>query len=310
MKYRIAAAFTAAFLCMACSPATFNITLDMRAPSKTGLSLGGKNISVSYLAGAGKRDSLFASGIAEGFAGAIEEDYFGGNEVIDIYKVSREPVADYSRKDAMIGLLVEQGSDAAFLFEVLSMGDISVSSAQKTASPASADSSHYAVASAPFAIRLYVYDAMNPADTVLIYNASSRAEATVRTNGRESSAVLHAKAEKAMADAGETIGRRSADIFLSTWEKTDFPIYYFESDEWFSAAKYASEYKWTEAMDKWISMLGTKNLLKKACLEYNLAAVNCILGYKDIALQWLDRSDSDYGLPESPALRRRIGKLR
>ena len=300
----------AAFLCMACSPATFNITLDMRAPSKTGLSLGGKNISVSYLAGAGKRDSLFAFGMAEGFAGAIEEDYFGGNEVIDIYRVSREPVADYSRKEAMIDLLLEQDSDAVFLFDVLSLGDISVSSVRKTASPAPVDSSYVATATAPFAIRLYVYDAMNPADTVLIYNAADRAEAVVWTNGAESAAALGAKAEKAMKEAGESIGKRCANIFLSTWEKADFTIYYFESGEWFTASQAAYEYKWTEAMDAWIAMLDTKDMRKRSCLEYNLASVNCILGYKNIASQWLDRSDADYKLPESDALRRRIEKLR
>ena len=59
-------------------------------------------------------------------------------------------------------------------------------------------------------------------------------------------------------------------------------------------------------MDIWMRLLDTGNMLKRACAEYNIAAACCIMGEKELAVQWLDRADADYQLPYSSTLRSRI----
>lgn len=294
---------------VSCSPSTFNIGLEMRGPSKSGLSLGNKNLSVVYTDNGNYGDSLFLASVSEGFAQILEKDYFGGNEVVGIYRVDKEQDTDYRSKETLIRMLLETESDVTFLLDLQSMGESSLSAAEKVAAPVSADSAYFVEASTPFAMRVYAYDAMNPADTVLVFNGKSVAKSPVYTDGRESEAVLVKKAMLSMDEPGFAIGRQSANIFVSTWQKTDFTLYYYGSDDWYTASQAAYDYNWKKAMDIWMSMLGTKDMQKRSCIEYNMAVVNCILGQKSLAEQWLDCSDADFRLPESSSLRKKINRL-
>ncbi|MDE6870737.1 MAG: hypothetical protein K2O58_02820 [Bacteroidales bacterium] len=294
---------------VSCSPSTFNLGIEMRGPSRSGLSLGNKNLSVVYVDNGNYGDSLFLASVSEGFAQTLEKDYFGGNEVVGIYRVDKEDGMDYQSKKAMIRMLVETGSDATFLFDLGTMGKPTFSLPEKVASAVSADSAYLVEASTPFDIRLYAYDAMNVKDTVFVFNGRSTAKSPVYTSGDETDAAMAEKAMRSMDEPGYTVGRQSANIFLSTWDKANFTLYYYGSEEWYEASQAAYDYNWKKAMDIWMSMLGTKDLQKRSCLEYNLSVVNCILGQKSLAEQWLDRSDADYRLPESANLRIKIGKL-
>lgn len=298
-----------AVMSASCSPQTFNLGIELRSPSKSGMSLANKNISVIYMDDGKMADSLFLSSISDGFAQTLEKDYFGGDEVIGIYRVDKDPDVNYMSKDNMARLLVETGSDVTFLFDLVSMGETAFSAAEPVATSSAPDSSYFMEASTPFAIKLYAYDAMNPQDTVQVFNGSSTAKSPVYTSGDESNDRLVDKAMSSMDEPGYSVGRQSAGIFLSTWTNSNFTLYYYEDSDWYQASQAAYDYKWTTAMDKWISLLDTKDLRKRSCLEYNLAVVNYILGQKSLASQWLDRSDADYRLPESSNLRKKINRL-
>ena len=69
----------------------------------------------------------------------------------------------------------------------------------------------------------------------------------------------------------------------------------------------AEQYDWKGAMDIWLEFLSTKDMMKKASAEYNIAVACYMLGEFDLALEWLDRSDADNKLPTlSDGLRKRI----
>ena len=72
------------------------------------------------------------------------------------------------------------------------------------------------------------------------------------------------------------------------------------------AMEYADALQWKPAMDIWLKLLDTNDLLKRACAAYNLALATYMLGDYDLALLWLDRSDADNKLPMSDTLRKRI----
>ena len=78
----------AAFL-SSCAPQAFVMTSEMRMPSKSGLDLGGKSMAVAYLYGEDPRDTLFNNALANGFASRLEDDYFGGSSLIELFKLPR-----------------------------------------------------------------------------------------------------------------------------------------------------------------------------------------------------------------------------
>ncbi len=204
---------------------------------------------------------------------------------------------------------METGSDVAFVFDLVDMGETSLTKEVRVAAPTSADSMYVAEASTPFTVKLYSYDAMNAKDTVVTFTGKSSARTSVYTSGAETEDALMAKAVNTMSEAGLATGIQSSNIFLSTWKQSRFTFYYYDADIWYKASQAAYDYDWKTAIDVWMSLMDTKDLRKRSCIEYNLAVTFYILGQKSIALQWLDRSDADYMLPESAFVRSRINSL-
>ena len=58
-----------------CGPSRHAVHVEMRYPSKAGIELAGKNISVVYLLNKDKTAADFNSYMADGFAYALEEEY-------------------------------------------------------------------------------------------------------------------------------------------------------------------------------------------------------------------------------------------
>ena len=81
---------------------------------------------------------------------------------------------------------------------------------------------------------------------------------------------------------------------------------YYDNQQWYDALEKAEQYDWRGAMDIWIELLGSRDLLKRSCASYNLAVASYMLGDYDLASLWLDRSDADSKLPHSDTLRSRI----
>ena len=267
-------ALSVPFALVSCGPTYFSLGVEMRNPSRSGMDLSGKNISVSYLDDG--KDSLFLPSVAEGFTEALEKDFFGGEQKIGIYSVRDSEGVDYTCRDSMVSLLMDTGVDVAFLFGLESM-----------------DRPEDSVSDVPFEIRLYVYDAMNQKDTVQMYSGRS---------------ALKQAAD--ISEQGLETGRRSAHIFVSAWSEQRFVFYYYDTSEaWCRAAEYASDYRFKDAMDIWMGFLDTGNMRKRACAEYNMAVACCIMGEKELAGQWLDRADSDYFIPYSYSIREKIDKL-
>ena len=94
--------------------------------------------------------------------------------------------------------------------------------------------------------------------------------------------------------------------FKSQWKHEQYSVAYFDSERWYKALEYADAYYWKQAMDIWLELLDTGDLLKRSCAAYNLAVASYMMGDYDLASEWLDRSDADNLLPMSESLRKRI----
>ena len=97
----------AAFLCLAaaCSPEVVTMSVDMRYPSVSGHDLSRHSMAVVCM-DEGRQDSLFNAALATGLAESLENDYFGGKESIDIYRIPVDTVT----LDLMHSLVMDTGN--------------------------------------------------------------------------------------------------------------------------------------------------------------------------------------------------------
>lgn len=306
MKKVLVAVFSIAMLAVSCGPSKHAVHVEMRHPSKSGVELAGKVVSVVYLENDDVVASDFCEAMADGFAYALEEDYGTGNGSIGIYRMRKSPGADYASKDSLFNILMDTGADIVFLFDTVRFGNMTVGGPSKVAYTTSPDSSYVSAASIPYTMKMYCFDGMNPKETVQAFGGTSLARPEVYSNGKDDSTVATAKAYKALGADGWNAGLEVAESFRSQWKHEQYSILYFDAPKWYEALAQAEQYDWKGALDTWISLLGSKDLMKRSCAEFNISVACYMLGDYDLAKEWLDRSDADNKLPISDAMRKRI----
>lgn len=290
----------------ACGPSKHAVHVEMRYPSRSGIELAGKNVSVVYLENENQSASRFAEGLADGFAYALEQDYQTGEGSVGVYRMRCAEGGVYSSKDSLVNLLMDTGSDVVFLIDTIGVGTLSMGGATHVASASSPDSSYITTGSLPFKMKLYCFDAMNKDEDVFSFSGSSVAAPHVYSDGSYTADEIQKRAVASLSDVGFDAGRSMSRSFKSQWKHEQYSLVYFDSSQWYKGIDYAEQYYWKEAMDIWFGLLDTKDLLKRSCAEYNIAVACYMLGDIKLASEWLDRSDADNKLPLSDGLRKRI----
>lgn len=295
------------FAAVSCGPLSYTMDVDMRDTSLSGLDLSKKTFSVVYVDSGDRTDSLFSAGVAEGFTEKLESEYFAGEKVVDMYMLDMDPEKDYSSRSTMLEVLMDTDSDVLFLIDAPVLGEASAAAPVRVMSGTSSpDSSYISEVSVPFSIKVNVFDSMDPADTVYSFHGANVAKPVAYTDGKEASDVLVRKAMDAIGQQGVEIGRQAALSFTSTWKTESHLVIYYESSKWIDAVYAASDYRWKDALDIWLNIVGTENPSKRSCAAYNIALACYMLGDYDLALEWLDRSDGELRLPFSMSLRKMI----
>lgn len=293
------AALSALVALQSCDPQAFSMNVEMRYPSSSGMSIDGKSVAVVYLNEDSAKDSVFNECLANGFASAIEKNYFNGAEAVNLYKMPKVGGGVYSNADTLINLIVDTGCDIVFLFDAPEFGNVQIKE-QKT----STSGTYYPV-SVPVAVKLYGFDSLSGSDTVRVWTGTRMLSANMEASlGRQAAAD---SLWNRIGSSAENLGEVSARTFAPVWKEETYTFIYYESPEaWLTAAQYASDYKWNEAMKVWISLLDTNNPMKRSCAEYNIATACFLMGDNELALKWLNSSDEDYPISLSKTLRKRI----
>ena len=295
----------AAGVAVSCGPSKHAVHVEMRHPSKTGVDLVGKNVAVVYLENDNAVSTGFGESMADGFAYTLEQDN-GPATNIGIYRMRMSSGADYSRKDSLFNILMDTGSDIVFLFDTVKFGTMTVGGPSRVTYPASRDSSYLSSGTIPYTMKLYCYDGMGKEDKVQIYGGSSMARPQVYSNGKDDSTIAVSKAWKSLGVEGWNAGVLVADSFKAQWKHEQYSIVYYDTEKWLDALQKADQYDWKGAMDIWMQLLSTNDLMKRSCAEYNLSVACYMLGDYRLASDWLDLSDKDNKLPISDAMRKRI----
>lgn len=256
-------------LLVSCGPSKHIMYVDMRQPSRAGVELAGKMVSVVYLETENADASTFNRGMADGFAYTLEQEYGTGEGSVGVFTIPKESGKDYSDRQTMIDLLVDTDADVVFLLDEVKLG------------PLEAGSSSVIV---PFSMKMYCFDGMDKSEQVKTFSGSSSA----RPDGFEAGVYL-------------------ADSFKPQWKTEAYTLAYFDNEKWYKALDKAESYNWKAAIDQWITLLDTNDPLRRSCAEFNIAVACYMLGDYALAEQWLDRSDADNKLPGmSDSFRKRL----
>lgn len=306
MKKILFMAFMACFLAVSCGPSKHAILVEMRHPSKSGIELAGKSISVVYLENGDGVAEEFSRSLADGFAYTLENEYGTGEGSVGIYRMRAVDGGNYSSKDSLFNILMDTGSDVVFLVDTVEFGSMSVSGPTKVASASSPDSAYVNSASIPFSMKLYCFDAMDFSETVNSFTGTAIARPHVYSDGKDDSTVATSKAWKALGAEGWDAGVQVASSFKSQWKHEQYSVLYYDSQKWYDALVEAENFDWKGAMDIWITLLDSKDQMKRSCAEYNISVACYMLGDYPLAIEWLDLSDKTNKLPISDAMRKRI----
>ena len=107
-----------AIFAVSCSPQVYSLVLDVRQPSPSGLDLARKSMAIVTME---TPDSTFDRNSASAMARVLEQDYYGGEELVQMFRV---PAADTVTLDLMHSLVMDTEADVVFLMSsVIGMPD-------------------------------------------------------------------------------------------------------------------------------------------------------------------------------------------
>lgn len=149
MKRIILLTALAGLLMTACGPQTYTKYLQIRQPSRSGMDLSNRTMSVVYLSDPDTLTEAVSAKQANFLAANLEKDYFEGEQKVAIYRLDKDPKGDYSQRDTLIRMVVGTGDDVVFLVDT----------------PA---------AEQPSAYQVYVLDSMSGSDEVKKFAGTNR----------------------------------------------------------------------------------------------------------------------------------------
>ena len=289
-----------------CGPSKYMMHLEMRYPSKAGVELAGKNVSIVYLENGSALQDGFNASMAEGMATTLENDYGTGQGSVGIYRMPRSLSGDYASKDSLTNILMDTGSDVVFLLDTVTFGEMTVGGPSKVSYKTVKDSSYVNSGSIPTTVKIYCFDAMNKAEDVKTFGGTMVSQTSVYSAGNLSQQELLSRAYSALPAEGYTAGELVGASFISQWKVEGYSVIYFDSVKWMEALEKADQLDWKGAMDIWFTFVDSSDIMKRSCAAYNIALACYMLGDYSLAEDWLDISDKEAELPMSSVLRKRI----
>ena len=291
---------------VSCSPEIYTYYLEVRQPSDSGLDLARKSMALVYMDGDVPADTAFNRSMASSLARSLEEDYFGGDEVIGIYRI---PKADSLSLDLMHSLVMDTGEDVIFLI-TSTLGEPVMETNQEVHNARSVDSAYVCPAQVPLNTALYIYDSMGD-DVVRRFSGNAVLRPVVYNSGVTPGENLKDKARLATAGGeAERMGERISRRFVSNWQTESFSFYYYDdsdSEEWIGAISSTLDGKFAAAIDAWAPFLQGNDDRKRACASYNMALVFYMMGDTGLAARWLETANALYpDLVLIPGLQKRI----
>lgn len=251
---RTFSAILAAAALVSCSPQLYDISVEMRRPSSSGLDLTGKSVAIVYPYGVTREEMQLTGAVADALASRLDAAYPESDSTALFTVQYTDDFQKMASPDSLVNLVLKTDADVVFLF----------------GHPAEFDGGYR---TGEFRLPLYCYDSLG-GEKAGVKTCTVRADA-----GPDASL------------SGRNIGNNISSSFVPTWREEEFGIWYTSDGAWNSALVKATEFRWDEAVKEWLSILETaKDPALRARLEYNVGLGCFMAGNGNLALQWLEQS--------------------
>ncbi len=254
-------------LVVACAPSIYGIQVETRQPSASGLDLTGKSVAVIYPEGLGEKEDALNRSFVSSLGRQLDASYPESDSVAVFTLPYTEDYLKYSQPDSLVNLVLETDCDILFLIE---------------RAPAFSVEGYK---ESDFRLPLTVYDALGGDSNAI----------------RSFNVVGHAGPEP--SKSGELIGKRVSESFVPQWKSEMVELFCLDREDWNQALYDAASCRWATAIEGWTKILSEESdILKRACLEYNLGFGCLMMGRPDLAKEWVDLSLEETPTDEAKAL--------
>lgn len=275
MKRYLNIIIAAAALCAAsCSPTVYGIQVETRQKSASGLDLTGKSVAIVYPDGLSDRENLLNTA----FVGAMARQLDAAYPESDSVQVFSLPyTADFvknAQPDSLVNLVLETDCDVLFLLGRAPVFIID------------------GYAETEFRLPLTVYDALG-GDTNSTYSFN-----------------ILGNAGPDPEKSGDLTGKRVVESFVPQWKTEIKDVFCVDREDWIDAMYDAAACRWATAIEKWSKILASEtDILKRACLEYNIGLGCLLMGRPDLASDWVSQSIEETATDEARALSAELGRI-
>ncbi len=255
---------------VSCSPQVYDVTMEMRYPSSSGLNLTGKTVALVYPKGLTPEEMQLTGSLAAALADKLDEAYPESDSTQLFTVPYNGDFAKMAAPDSLVNLVLKTDADVVFLF----------------GHPSEFEAGYR---QGGIRLPLWCYDSLG---------------------GEDASVKSFTIAADAGADAslsGKNIGDRISSSFVPTWREEEFGIWYRDDSAWSDALVKALDFKWEEAVKSWMAILDTtKDSYFRACLEYNIGLGCFMMGNRELAIQWLTQSSAECSSDRTASLISRV----
>lgn len=281
-----------------CGPVPHYLTIESKQGAKYELPLQGREVAVLMIQEESmEKDSAVIAELGTGVAEKIEQEcgYVWGD--VPVFVMSDKEI-NISEPGAFDIFALQSGSEIIVCIDSVSLGSYGVEYGDEMR--------YVANVTLPVSADLCVYDskglkmlAKHHLEDVVVWSIVGEREIA------RSKAV--AKANSVLKTSIKEVGSNFASVFFPQWREEQRMIITYENNQKWMAAYYnAVDFKWDEAIEKWLELVKSPNLEKSASAAYNLAVACEIQGKYDVALKWLDYAESKCYFAQIPSLREKI----
>ena len=262
-----------ALVVAACSPTVYGIQVETRQKSASGLDLTGKSMAIVYPGGLSDKEDLLNKAFVDAMATQLDAAY-PESDSVQVFSLPYS--ADYvksTQPDSLVNLVLETDCDVLFL---LGRAPIFMDGYAET----------------DFRLPLTVFDALG-GDSNSTYSFN-----------------ILGNAGPDPEKSGELTGNRVVESFVPQWKTEIKDVFCVDREDWIDAMYDAAACRWATAIEKWSKILSSEtDILKRACLEYNIGLGCLLMGRPDLASDWVNQSIEETATDEAKALSAELGRI-
>lgn len=289
-------------MCAGCAPQARYFNVDVRSDNHVEIPLEGKRVAVFALVAQNNADSVRCGSLAVGLAEKIEQDRGLAKGEIAVYSVPKMEFrgfpSEMNSKVAAVDtaylsqLMLGSGAQMLLFADNLRFGQYSI---QHSVTTSEYDNLNVVI---PYYVDFNIYDAI--ADK-LLFKAEVKDSIYMQML---SSSVVEGNIGGVIAgylpEISQKIGIKLASNISTQWETQErMLISYGDDSDWEVAYQLSQEFKWQEAVEKWMKLSESENPKKAAYAAYNIAVGCEMMEQFALAEKWLEISLKNYRFREA-----------